>query len=630
MRFFFILSLFVLHLKMIAQTPKYTQAFADSFAIRPLSEENLQKFKGILESNKKLYGWSKYYALHGYYKMVKAEHDSALFYAQKSIDIYQNILVKHSNEEKSLVHAYFTLGYINRQRELYRESTSYMLTALDLSSKYSISLKSYITNNIASNHLSLGNDQKALDYFRKNIKDSLFIKSAQSEITTLTRMGVLYSKTYLNKIDSADYFFRRALRRSHDSDYKNNLPFIYGNLAGLTRGINQDSALFYYKKSKEWFEVFVNDPNSSPDNTDFYQVINNSYVDIHENKIDKAILDLKLAIDSLKPYIDNKNDRDILSDAYENLILAYEKKNEFKKANTILKEQLEFENEFSRKQLDQELEKLQIDYETEKKEEEIVILKGEAIKTDTILQQQRTITYSAIGLGLLALALGGLFYRQRLLKEKFRQVSLEQRLLRSQMNPHFLFNALNTASVLVDTKAAQAKTYIQKLAKLLRLTLENSREDYVPFENEINALESYLELQSNFAQNFNYDIIIDDAIETQIVEIPPMLIQPFIENAIIHGISKTNKRGYITLEIKKGKEKTLMCSITDNGPGFNHISADQKIGRKSLSLSIVKERLAVYQKNNKQRFIFKTHAPLKNGTQTTDNQVNFSMPFHTI
>ncbi len=426
------------------------------------------------------------------------------------------------------------------------------------------------------------------------------------------------------------FYFRKALTRSHSSEYKNNLPFIYGNIADIFRGKNNDSALFYYGNSKKAFETFVHVKNDSPDNTDYYQMVNNSYVDIHSNNIDKAITDLQLVVDSLRYNVADKNDRDILVTAYENLVVGYEKRNDLNGANTILKEKSIFENEFNAKLLAQELEKLEIAFETKSKEQEIAKLREEAQKTDTILRQQRIIIYSSIGIGLLLLVVGGLFYRQKSLEEKFRQVSLEQRLLRSQMNPHFLFNALNMATQLVDSKSSSAKNYILKLAKLLRLTLENSREDLVSLEDELDALESYLELQSNFSKKFDYELTLASDLEPQHIQIPPMLIQPFIENAIIHGIAKNHEKGHIKVKITKKGDKMLLCTVVDNGVGLHSKNQKEAVGHKSISLSIVKERLGIYHKKNNHPPFFEITDAYKGENQSSGTRVTFSVPCHTM
>ncbi len=169
-----IICILILTGVMYPQSKKYNQQQVDSFAIKPLNEENLQKFKNILESDEQLLGWTKYYAYLGYYHMVKARNDSAKIFAKKSVGYYENMRQKHASEEKSLINAFFTLGYIERAANNYEESTKYLLKALTITNKYDTPLKSYVLGYTANNYLSLGNNTKALEYLHKSLKDSLF------------------------------------------------------------------------------------------------------------------------------------------------------------------------------------------------------------------------------------------------------------------------------------------------------------------------------------------------------------------------------------------------------------------------------------------------------------------------
>lgn len=612
----------------LGQLDKYNQQQIDTFSLTPLNKENLDRFKDILETNGALKGWSRYYTFLGYHKMKIRENDSALVYCKTAIEIFEKSKEKYPEEEKSLAYAFYTLGYINRLNGQYRKSTTYLMKALDLANKYDVIIKPYIMSSMAANHLSMGNSEKALEYYHKCIKDSFYIQSAQAEITALNRMGILYLKDDLNNVDSAYFYFKKALRRGQSSEYKNNMYSIYGNIAELFRESNIDSALFYYQKSTEAYKLFVYDPNASHSKTSLYNRINTSFINIYEKKMEKAISDLTAVIDTLRSDVTNKNDRDFLSLAYENLAIAYERNNQFKKANETLREKLAFENDFFKTQLAQELEKLQVSYETEKKEEEINELKNKAVQTKKTMEQQRIITYGYLLLGLSLLVLLGFVFRQRTLQQKMKAISLEQRLLRSQMNPHFLANALNTASMLIDTKANLAKDYILKLSKLLRLTLENSATDYVSLEDEINALQSYLELQSNFSHNFDFEISVDKDIEKEYIYIPPMLIQPFVENALIHGISKTEQRGIITVEISFCEDDSLICMVSDNGSGYDLTKNKESFAHKSMSLTIVKERLTFYSRKNRLKPYFEIKNRELANTKSRGTQVVFNLPYY--
>ncbi|MCG8696822.1 MAG: histidine kinase, partial [Bacteroidales bacterium] len=131
-------------------------------------------------------------------------------------------------------------------------------------------------------------------------------------------------------------------------------------------------------------------------------------------------------------------------------------------------------------------------------------------------------------------------------------IELEQEAARLQMNPHFIFNSLNSIQGFIATNDQfQAKRYLAKFARLMRLILENAREEYIPLQNEIDILDNYLELEKLSTNNkFDFVIKVDDEIDSEMTEIPPMMIQPFVENAIVHGIKKKEGNGLISILFK--------------------------------------------------------------------------------
>jgi LytS/YehU family sensor histidine kinase len=199
--------------------------------------------------------------------------------------------------------------------------------------------------------------------------------------------------------------------------------------------------------------------------------------------------------------------------------------------------------------------------------------------------------------------LGYVVYYQRKLKHQYKTSNLEQRLLRSQLNPHFLFNALNSVSGLVQKKSDQTIPYISKLGALLRSILENSREEFISLEEELDTIATYLELQSNFSKKFTFDIQIHENLNKEELLIPPMFLQPFIENAIDHGF-KGNEEEKITITVvQKPKDQVLYFSIEDNGIGYSNTMKNKKdmLGHQSLSGTILKERLELYARAFKKK-----------------------------
>lgn len=215
------------------------------------------------------------------------------------------------------------------------------------------------------------------------------------------------------------------------------------------------------------------------------------------------------------------------------------------------------------------------------------------------------------GLILLAVTLLTLFIRFRInqvrtkarikeqrLEMENAMLELEQKALRLQMNPHFIFNALNSIQGLIATKDTKsARYYLAKFSKLMRRVLENSRETHISLEREIDSLEVYLDLERFCGgEKFDFEIHTDEKLSPEETLIPPMLIQPFVENAIIHGINHLeNSKGKITLRFLQ-EDKTLTCEIIDNGIGREEakkVNSHRVPGHKSTALAVTKERLHV-------------------------------------
>lgn len=177
-------------------------------------------------------------------------------------------------------------------------------------------------------------------------------------------------------------------------------------------------------------------------------------------------------------------------------------------------------------------------------------------------------------------------------------VELEQKALRLQMNPHFIFNALNTIKgYYSEGDTVNASSYISKFSKLLRMLLENT-EQLIPLSKEIEMLEIYISLTKiRYKNKFEYELIVDDRLNTNEAAIPTLLLQPMVENAIIHGLAPKEAKGILTVSFLL-KENQLECSVEDNGIGR---VASKKIQKnkeyQSKAIEITNERLALLETN---------------------------------
>lgn len=192
-----------------------------------------------------------------------------------------------------------------------------------------------------------------------------------------------------------------------------------------------------------------------------------------------------------------------------------------------------------------------------------------------------------------------LLYRQRLKKEKERKakLNLELRSIRSQLNPHFVFNALGSIQGLINTNEInKANQYLSEFSNLLRDSLKNSDKDFVPLESELKMIKSYLRLEQ-LRFGFEYKINVDNSLNTSEIQIPSLLIQPLIENAVKHGIAGMRENGKITIDFSK-KNKTVYIQINDNGKGFD--LNDDSTG---YGLKLTRERIHLLNQTHKEEFI---------------------------
>ena len=181
-------------------------------------------------------------------------------------------------------------------------------------------------------------------------------------------------------------------------------------------------------------------------------------------------------------------------------------------------------------------------------------------------------------------------------------LEIERTLLRTQMNPHFIFNALNSIqSFITSNNQGEAVRYLSKFAKLMRMILNNSMQQYVLLSEELASLSLYLDLeQVRFNNRFSYKIDIDDEVEEDLVKVPPMLIQPFVENAILHGLMHKPEGGLITICLTENGNNTLTCTVTDNGVGRKaaaEIESKSEHTHKSVGMQLTRDRLQELNRN---------------------------------
>lgn len=185
---------------------------------------------------------------------------------------------------------------------------------------------------------------------------------------------------------------------------------------------------------------------------------------------------------------------------------------------------------------------------------------------------------------------------------RLQKVEMEQKALRAQLNPHFFFNSLNSINkFIIDNDAENASNFLFKFSSLMRKTLENSEESFITIEDEVAYLKDYLSLeQLRFNNSFTFEIKVDEKIEDDFIKIPTMMLQPYLENCIKHGINGL-ENGLIRIAFKALGEDQISCIIEDNGKG----RSESKSEHKSMGTSILKARIKVFNEENNLKFTSK-------------------------
>jgi len=415
-----------------------------------------------------------------------------------------------------------------------------------------------------------------------------------------------------HRLDLADYVL------SGKSDY-----FLYTNA--------YDSALLYFQKKSD---IAIQEGRIFGQAVDYVKMAT-IYLALGET--DQAVNFLKNAVDKAEWVCENKSDyidwdrtvndsfvpEQNVPDFFEKgglrwLIRAHASLYEIYKSQGDPKNALVHLEELNKasdrlRELDRKKDVMEVNtrYETERKEQKIQLLTSENKLKDLQLEQTRYLLVGLAGFILLAVVVVMLLVRQNRMKAMQDKTILEQRLLRAQMNPHFLFNTLtNIQGYMIENDMSRASQYLSRFARLMRNILDNTARESVPLGQEISTIENYLELQKlRYQGKFDYEIIIDENIDPEAVFIPPMLAQPFIENAIEHGIKHAKEKGRIivqlsncpTVQLLKGhtgrlRDKMIEIIITDNGVGreqSGQIEHKQSKDHRPMATSITRERLQV-------------------------------------
>jgi sensor histidine kinase YesM len=436
------------------------------------------------------------------------------------------------------------------------------------------------------------NEKKALLLIESSLNEYISKNDLAGIASTYSLLGDMF--TNKNILDKAMSYYKRALNIRIQSDDKNSMSILWTNIAHvymLKKDYN--NALKCNFKS---FKVRLRTGNK--------QLIASSYANIGSTYIkmrhyDRALIYLNKGLLLARELGVNL----YIKNSYKKLFeLFYEQKN-YQKALEYHQLLSDIMLKIAKEENNRKIAEIQSKYENEKKQQQLKNLSKQNSIQKLILRKRQNLVYGLSFSFILIILLAILYSRHNKLKSAQKTLELEQKLLRSQMNPHFIFNSLSSIqSYILKNDLFEAGKYLSGFAKLIRLVLTNSREEFIPLENEIQTLKLYLLLQTlRFENKFDYSFEIDPAIDPEKKYIPPMLIQPLVENAIDHGILNKQDKGNIFIRIFMGNE-IMQIEVEDNGIGrkkANLIQEQNKSLHKSLSTKITNERIQLLNKKYK-------------------------------
>ncbi len=550
-------------------------------------------------------------------KLVKGRNIRALRFAQSALD-----LSKEKGTKKNLATSMINIALMFKEMGSLNKAIDFETQAFDIFNELNDDegmLKALTA--LTETYTATGEYEKALSHVFKALKAAIAQKNKLLEAKVLASLGTLYG--YMQKLDKAkehlsksrDIFIdlddKRGLARIHndmgnigfysgDTGYAienynlaleintalkdiNKIMLNYGNLTALYGQMgDMEKAKFYLDEARK---VVPDSAQTIPERVQ--RLVNLAGILTIEGNADEAIV----IINDLIPMAKKSNLKSILLDVYFNLAAIHEGLGDHEKAynayrmHVVYKDSLESEqikqdlflaearfkieqNELELKNSQQSLELAQQSLELTQQEKDINALKLEKRNYWIVI-----ITIVAL---LIIFIIAFLFWKQKVAKaqqaNEFNQkkTDLEQRALRASMNPHFIFNALNSIQGLyMERDYSKADDYLADFGKLLRITLENSLKETISIKQELKALRLYLDLERTRTESlFSYAINISEELEDSGIQIPPFIIQPFAENAIWHGILPKNSSGHLLINIEED-ETHLLCSVQDNGVGIN-------------------------------------------------------------
>lgn len=539
-------------------------------------------------------------------------------------------------ERRSLVSQeafiYNTIGKRLRNRSQYGEALKYHHRALKLAQSIDhVQLLADVYNQIGVVYRRTDDNAMALDMHFKALKLAEEVQDTFNISVSINSIGnVNYN---LGRYHTAIEYFLRSMELSNVMENRLGLAINNHNLGECLLKLEQpDSALVYFLKSLE----YNTEIGSRVGQSICFNSIGASYIAKNELSLAQDYLERSLQInqklgDLMQVAISHgkvgevnllmgnysqakKHLEESLSMAAQIgtrfqaeesarlLSILYEKTNEFPKSLNYYKLSTEYKDSILNEKNMYHLTTMEAMLDTEAQRDKINQLNQEALIQKSVMSRQKLMLTIFIIILIVLIVVAAMLVFQHRLRNRYNNLKNQHKLLRSQMNPHFIFNALSAIQVYVLEHDIEKSTkFLTDFAKLMRQVLKLSHYDYISLKNEGEILGYYLELQQlRFVTPFGYNIHMDASIDPDAVLVPPMITQPFVENAVEHGLRDSNESGFLDIRFKRVNTQ-MIIEVEDNGIGIHssmYQKKDKAKSHESMALKITKERLDVIRNDS--------------------------------
>jgi len=579
---------------------KASQSYRDlDLVLKPIQKDTSLMRYFANASVKENYYTGASYALN---KLGAAYRDYSLY--DKAVRLHQMALdaaVENNNTEFQ-IYSLTMLSSAYRRTEAIPSALDCAQKAIDLAEALEQPNKdikrnlNFSVNSIGHIYRTLGQYDLAIANFRKSI-------ALETELGNLTGLAINYKD--IGECLEAESNLEEALE-----NYEQSLAFnekIGSNRIHVISNMGIAHVYVHQNNISEALDILESILELAKDLGDM-KIISEIYLNIgwaqlQDKNFKEAEINLNKGLEIAKKY----NLLSGMEEAYSFLADLWESKDDFKKSKEFFLEAVEVEEKISNDRNRRYVADLINLSETEKKNNQIQVLaKENEIMNLKLRRNQNTLLIGALFVILFTLMLY-ILYRQTQLKSDKKVLTLEQSMLRSQMNPHFLFNSLNSIKLyIINNEKKNAVHYLNKFSKLVRKILESSSVREIQLAEELETIELYMTIENiRFSNEIDFKIIVDEGIDPHIVKIPSLILQPFLENALWHGLSSKEGEKSIILQISRKKEGYINISITDNGVGreaAEKLKERKVLKRKSVGIDITEERLVNFSKDFQNKF----------------------------